>query len=142
MKSRFHKLKMNLFYKISNPYSILFHMIGIACMILFLVRVVPKPDRVYYPCQQMSMTVASSYIIFWTIIWSTLFHGLALWIRRAKTKTAAVLPVILVSFVFAFIDLTSTHRSSTWIVIWLDQDPGADPEEMQPFNIGAISASS
>ena len=102
MKSRFHKYKMKLLCRISNPQSILFHIVGIVCIIWFLARVLPKPDRIRYPCQQMSITVASSYIIFWTILWSSLFHGLAFWIRRAKTKTTAFLPVILVSFVLLF----------------------------------------
>ena len=93
---------MNLLCRISNPYSILFHVAGIACLIWFLTRVLPKPDRIYYPCQQISMTVASSYIIFWSIIWSALFHGVVFWVRRAKTKTTAILPVILVSFVLLF----------------------------------------
>jgi hypothetical protein len=48
------------------------------------------------------MTVASSYIIFWSVIWSALFHGVALCLRQAKKKTAAILPVILVSFVLIF----------------------------------------
>jgi len=102
MKSRFHKIKMKLFCKISNPYSIMFHIVGLACLIWFAVRVLPKPDRIYYPCQQMSMTVASSYIIFWSLIMSALFHGTALWIKRAKHKTTAFLPVLLVSFVLVF----------------------------------------
>ena len=102
MKTRFHKIKMKLLTSVSNPYSILFHVAGIACLIWLLTRTVPKPDRIYYPCQQVSMTVASSYIIFWSILWSALFHGTAFWVRRAKTKTTAILPVILVSFVVIF----------------------------------------
>ena len=122
-KSRFHKAKMNLLCRISNPYSILFHIVGIACIIWFLVRVLPKPDRIYYPCQQMSITVASSYIIFWSILWSVLFHGLALWLRRVKSKTAAFLPVILVSFIlifsvssgiFADLDNNDVFKASSW----------------------------
>lgn len=93
---------MNLLCRISNPYSILFHVAGIACLIWFITRVLPKPDRIYYPCQQISMTVASSYIIFWSILWSALFHGVAFWVRRAKTKTTAILPVILITFVLIF----------------------------------------
>lgn len=102
MKSRFHKYKTKLLCKISNPQSLLFHVVGIIAIIWFLFRVVPKPDRIRYPCQQMSMTVASSYIIFWSILWSALFHGLAFWVRRAKTKTTAYVPVILVSFIVLF----------------------------------------
>jgi len=108
---------------ISNPQSILFHIVGIACIIWFLVRVLPKPDRIQYPCQQMSITVASSYIIFWSILWSALFHGLALWVRRVKSKTAAFLPVILVSFIlifsvssgiFADLDNNDDFKASSW----------------------------
>jgi hypothetical protein len=102
MKSSFHKIKMNLLCKVTNPHSILFHIVGIACIIWFLARVLPKPDRIRYPCQQMSLAVASGYIIFWSILWSALFHGLGLWIKKAKLKTAAYLPVILVSFVLIF----------------------------------------
>jgi len=102
MKSKFYNIKMKFFSKIANPQSILFHIAGIACLIWFTVRVLPKPDRIYYPCQQISMTVASSYIIFWGIIWAAIFHGLGLWVKRAKTKTAAVFPIILVSLVLIF----------------------------------------
>ena len=97
-----HKMKMKLLCKISNPYSILFHIVGFACIIWFLVRVIPKPDRIRYPCQQLSITVASTYIIFWLILWSALFHGLGLWIKRAKHRTTAYAPVILVTLFLIF----------------------------------------
>jgi hypothetical protein len=102
MKSRFHKIKMKLLSKSTNPQSILFHVVGLACIIWFLVRVLPKPDRIRYPCQQLSMTVASGYIIFWMILWGAVFHGLAFWVKRVKTKTAAFIPVLLVSFILIF----------------------------------------
>ena len=95
-------MKIKILYKVSNPQSIFFHLAGILCLIWFLVRVLPKPDRIYYPCQQVSMTIASSYIIFWSIIWGALFHGVAFWVRRVKIKTIAILPVILISFVLIF----------------------------------------
>ena len=59
MKSRFHKYKMKLLCRISNPQSILFHIVGIVCIIWFLTRVLPKPDRIRYPCQQMSHHISS-----------------------------------------------------------------------------------
>jgi len=102
MKINFHKIKMKLLCKISNPQSILFHIVGIACIIWFLIRVIPKPDRIRYPCQQMSITVASSYILFWIILWGALFHGLGIWMRRAKHKTVAYAPVFLIVFILLF----------------------------------------
>ena len=97
-----HKNKSNLLVKLSSHQSILFHFAGIAGIIWFLVRVLPRPDRIRYPCQQMSVSIAFGYIAFWSLLWSAIFHGLGLWIRRVKYKTAAFAPVILVAFVLVF----------------------------------------
>ncbi len=78
--------------------GIWFHIVGIACIIWFLVRVVPAPHRVRYPCQQMSITVALGYIVFWSV----LFHGLLVWIRRVKWKTSAIIPTLSVIFIIIF----------------------------------------
>jgi hypothetical protein len=102
MNKDFHRIKMKLLCRISNPQSLLFHIVGIACIIWFLVRVIPKPDRIRYPCQQLSITVASSYILFWVILWTALFHGLGLWIKRARRRTVAYAPVVLVFFILIF----------------------------------------
>ncbi len=100
--SKHHKNKPNLLLKLSSHQGILFHLAGIAAIIWFLVRVLPRPDRIRYPCQQMSVSVAIGYIAFWSLLWSAIFHGLGLWIRRVKYKTAAIAPVILVAFVLIF----------------------------------------
>ena len=99
---RHHKNKSNLLIKLSSHHGILFHLAGIAAIIWFLIRVLPRPDRIRYPCQQMSISVAIGYIAFWSLLWSAIFHGLGLWIRRVKYKTAAIAPVILVAFVLIF----------------------------------------
>jgi hypothetical protein len=100
--NKHHKNKSNLFVKLSSNHGILFHLAGIAAIIWFLVRVLPRPDRIRYPCQQMSISVAIGYIAFWSLLWSAIFHGLGLWIRRVKYKTAAIAPVILVAFILIF----------------------------------------
>ncbi|KYK23587.1 hypothetical protein AYK21_02320 [Thermoplasmatales archaeon SG8-52-2] len=96
------KKKSNIILKLSHRKGILFHIAGIAAIIWFLIRVLPRPDRFRYPCQQMSISVAIGYIAFWSLLWSAIFHGLGLWIRRVKYKTAAFAPVILVVFVLVF----------------------------------------
>jgi len=98
MKSDHHKKNSNFLLKLSNHKGLLFHLAGIAAIIWFLVRVLPKPDRIRYPCQQVSISIALGYIAFW----SALFHGLGLWIRRVKLKTAAFVPVMLVAFLLVF----------------------------------------
>ena len=114
MKSRWHKSKMSILCRVTNPYSIFFHIAGIICIIWFVLRVLPAPHRAYYPCQQISKTMALSYIAFWGILWSALFHGLALWIRKVKSKTAAFTPIILVSFILIF-SVTSITYADTYI---------------------------
>jgi len=139
MKSYFHKIKINLLTKKANPYSIMFHLVGIACIIWFLVRVLPKPDRIRYPCQQMSITFAASYIAFWGILWGTLFSGLAFWIKRVKYKTAVFMPILLIttilifsvsSNVFATVYLREKDNFESWVPTSLDPmgvPTGANP---------------
>lgn len=50
----------------------------------------------------MSLSVAIGYIAFWSLLWSVIFHGLGLWIRKVKYKTAAIAPVILIFFILIF----------------------------------------
>jgi len=102
MKISLHKIKMNFIFKSTNPNSLLFHIVGIICIIWFLIRAVPKPDRIRYPCQQMSIMFAFGYITFWIILWSSIFHGLRLWIKNVKYNFVKFSPVIVVSFVLIF----------------------------------------
>jgi len=84
--------------RIKNLRGLWFHIVGIACLIWFLIRVVPAPHRSQYPCQQISIPIALGYVAFWGV----LFSGLFAWIRKVRFKTAAVVPTILAIFVIAF----------------------------------------
>lgn len=46
--------------------KILFPVIGLLAIIWFLIRVIPKPNRIIYPCQQVSLGIGSSLIIWLT----------------------------------------------------------------------------
>jgi len=94
--------------------GIMFHIAGIICIIWFLIRVVPKPDRITYPCQQISKSIAVGYLAFWSALWGSLFFGLGLWVKRVKLKTSAFLPVILTVFVLMF-SVTSNIYAETYI---------------------------
>ena len=87
-----------LFNKSDRLNGVWFHIAGIACIIWFLVRVLPKPDRIRYPCQQMSITVAMGYVTFWSV----LFCGLGLWIKRVKSKTVATTSAFLAILIILF----------------------------------------
>jgi hypothetical protein len=70
MMIKHHKSKSNFFVKLSNHQGILFHIAGIAAILWFIIRVLPRPDRIRYPCQQMGISVAFGYIAFWSILWT------------------------------------------------------------------------
>jgi PKD repeat protein len=110
------KTKSNLLFKLSSHQGILFHIAGITAIIWFIFRVLPRPDRIRYPCQQMSISIAFGYIAFWSLLWSAIFHVLAIWVRRVKYKTAAFAPVILVSFILIF-----SISSGVYATLYIDE---------------------
>lgn len=120
-----NKNKSNLLLRLNNHKGVLFHLAGIVAIIWFLVRVLPKPDRVRYPCQQMSISIAVGYFAFWSLIWSAMFHGLRLWIKKARFKTAAVAPIILAVLIFLF--------SITGPVFGNDNNQRWDPIPKEPL---------
>ena len=53
--------------------KLLFPFIGLAALIWFLVRVIPKPSRATYPCIRASMPLASSFVLYVMGLMSTMF---------------------------------------------------------------------
>jgi len=102
MRVYLHKIKRKFLHKCMDSKGIVFHITGLIAILWFLSRSGTKPDRVYYPCQQMSMTIATGYIAFWAVLWGSMFFGLGLWMKRAKHKTTAYFPLILVVFILIF----------------------------------------
>ncbi|MEF8848614.1 MAG: DUF362 domain-containing protein [Candidatus Thermoplasmatota archaeon] len=90
--------KRKIKHKLKNAKGIWFHIAGIACLIWFLIRVIPKPTRSQYPCQQVAIPVALGYIAFWSI----LFQGTIFWIKKAKRKTTKIAPALMMIFVLLF----------------------------------------
>jgi hypothetical protein len=98
MKHHAHHKTSRLWEKMTSWKGIWFHVAGIIAIIWFLVRVVPKPTRAQYPCQQVAMSISLGYIAFWGIM----FTGLVVWMRKAKTKFMKTTPALLASFVVLF----------------------------------------
>jgi hypothetical protein len=142
MKINFHKIKMKLMFNSTNPNSLLFHIIGIICIIWFLIRVVPKPDRIRYPCQQMSIIFALGYITFWVLFWSAIFHGLNVWMKKVKYNVVKFSPVILVTFLLIF-SISSNVFANIYndekenLVIWdpIPKDPFGTPTGASPGRV-------
>ena len=93
-----HTCRRRWLEKAKDYKGLWFHIIGLACLIWFTFRVLPAPHRSQYPCQQVSIPIALTYIAFW----SGLFHGLSIWLRRVKYKTSAAVPALLVALIVLF----------------------------------------
>ncbi len=112
--------------------GIWFHIAGIIAIIWFLVRVVPKPQRAQYPCQQVAMSISLGYIAFWSI----LFTGLVVWLRTAKTRFTKTIPTIATGFIVVF---TITGAVFATNYFQSEQQPSAvswDPIPKDPMGTG------
>ena len=110
-----------------------FHVVGIACLIWFLVRSLPAPHRSQYPCQQVSKAIALSYIAYW----SALFAVMAVWMRQVKLKTTSIVPSLLIIFavtgmVFAG-NFFANEKTTEWSPIV--KDPIGIPVGVKPGRV-------
>jgi len=108
-----------------------FHLAGLIAIIWFLIRVVPKPQRAQYPCQQVAMSISLGYIAFWSV----LFTGLVIWLRNAKTRFAQTLPTILAGFVVLF-TITGAVFATNYLQGSQSAATAWDPIPKQPMGNG------
>lgn len=79
----------------------LFPIVGLISLIWFLIRVVPKPSRATYPCQQLAAPLASGFVAWIAgLVGSTLMYRRA---RRMMKKSRYVLAGICVVIAVAII---------------------------------------
>jgi hypothetical protein len=98
MKNQVHYKKTRFWERMTGWKGIWFHIAGIIAILWFVIRVVPKPQRAQYPCQQVAISISLGYIAFWSI----LFTGLVIWMRKAKTKFAKMAPTFITGFIVLF----------------------------------------
>jgi sugar lactone lactonase YvrE len=84
---------------------------GLAALIWFLIRVIPKPSRATYPCQRVAFPIASSFII-----WLMGLAGSTIAFRKAKNAIAKARYVvaafaIIVSVGFILAAMSSTNST-------------------------------
>lgn len=60
---RFEKL-LNKLRKNNIPFKISFFIVGIVSTVWFLIRVIPKPSRAFYPCMRAAAPFMSSFVIY------------------------------------------------------------------------------
>jgi hypothetical protein len=131
MKNNVHHKKSRIWEKMYGWKGIWFHLAGIIAIVWFLIRVIPKPQRAQYPCQQVAMSISLGYIAFWGI----LFTGLVIWLRNAKTKFAKAVPTFLTGFIVLFTITGAVFATNYFqgneptMVSW-------DPAPKQPMGVG------
>lgn len=89
------KCHHRFFNQIKNAKGIWFHIAGIIAVLWFLIRVIPKPTRSQYPCQQITIPLALTYIAFWSTLFYTTFHL----IKKTQRKTTALFPALISCFI-------------------------------------------
>lgn len=63
---------------------------GISTIIWFLIRVVPKPNRIHYPCQRVAVSIAFSFVSYLSGLFGLLFffRKTNLFLKRGSYKLA------------------------------------------------------
>jgi len=72
---------MKVFKDWNNWKKLWIPILGFASLLWFLIRVIPKPSRATYPCQQAAFPIASAFVL-----WVAGLIPAALLIRKAKKK--------------------------------------------------------
>jgi len=90
--------------------------VGVASLVWFLVRVLPKPSRATYPCQRFAGPLASGFVVWLTgIVGSTLAYRKA---RRlfgqSRYVVASAFVVVAVALIWGAINITGDRRAQAW----------------------------
>jgi hypothetical protein len=112
---------------------------GLAALIWFLIRVIPKPSRASYPCQRLAFPIASGFIV-----WLTALAGSAIAFHKAKhslvrARYVLALVCITISVAFIWMALSSTEQK----IIYGDEprtvnDPVGDGIGVHPGRVAWI----
>ena len=100
--------------------------VGLAALIWFLVRVIPKPSRATYPCQRVAAPLASGFVV-WIggIVGSTLAYRRARrHMQRARYAVAGLLLVVSVLTIWLSVSITSMTESQA---AFAPSDPANSP---------------
>jgi len=83
---------------------------GLAALIWFLLRVIPKPSRAAYPCQQMAFPLASAFIVWLTgtLVSIAAFRKAQNYLTKTRYVMAAVF--IFISFISIWLIMSNTEE--------------------------------
>jgi hypothetical protein len=87
-------------------YKIIFFLTGIASVVWFLIRVIPKPSRASYPCQRAAFPLASTFVI-WIVVNILSFIGIKR-LASITMKKRSLITIITLVFLSAFYVIWTT----------------------------------
>lgn len=96
--------------------------VGFSAIVWFLIRVIPKPSRAYYPCMQASAPLMSAFVIWLLGVWGTSFSFVKAkqkWMN-AKYTTAVLFFAVSVSVAFVLLPTFSgeAKEAKKPLTIW------------------------
>ena len=93
----------------------IFPLAGLACLIWFLVRVIPKPSRAHYPCMKVAAPIASTFVVYLTGLAAALvsFKTAKRYFQKSQYALASVLVLTgLAAGLFMMSDTAATSYAS------------------------------
>ncbi len=115
MKKSFHKFvkvcpksgRIRKFVIPNGYYKLLFPFIGLAALIWIIIRVVPKPSRVNYPCIKAATPLATGFLVYLAALFAS-----ALAFARTKKKIYLSPYILSIGLVFlGFSDMSTLNKS-------------------------------
>lgn len=89
-----------------------FPIFGFGALIWFLIRVIPKPSRAYYPCMRIAAPMASSFVLWILGLSATIISFKKAKIDFKNSSYLTSLIFILLTFVFTFITISNSNIQS------------------------------
>jgi hypothetical protein len=112
------KIRLNNFFmKIRVPAKITFLLIGLASLVWFLVRVVPKPQRATYPCVRATAPWASAFAVYLLGITASAFSFKRFGKYLKTSRYALAMVFILMGATFAFVTIPLTQSTGNAAII-------------------------
>jgi hypothetical protein len=122
--SAYHKTAGPIEHNRKHRWSIwLSSITGLAALVWFLIRVIPKPSRATYPCQRVAFPLASGFVV-----WLMGLAGSAIAFRKAKhsfLRARYVVGIMLVSLSIGCIWLALSHTTAK--IVLADPQPPNEP---------------
>ena len=111
--------------------TILFSIWGVAAILWFLIRVIPKPSRITYPCQQLAAGLGGGFLASLAGLGAsfTIFQKMHI-MRRLQTRGKAWTAAWMFGFCLAvglFVFVMSTMYSETSLFAWTPTEPPNQP---------------